>query len=206
MCVKIAETYLKLRLDYNEQQNQELRAFLDEFISKSEPIKKYVEKLQYRIEFDKGSTKVRITFFGFLTTFIVNYAELTNSIRTLYSDVNNLSEFIIQHAQNQELIEINILNTQKRTGIIGKLRLILNRIELIRMEENNLNYFQNQEELNALYQEISDLIQVLSYDDQKLFISQFNNIGINLPQPNQNLNIHLRNLYAIEPENFIPNL
>lgn len=203
MCVKIAETYLKLRLDYNEQQNQELRAFLDEFISKSEPLKKYVEKLQYKIEFDKGSTKVKITFFGFLTTFIVNYAELTNSIRTLYNDVRNLSEFIIQHAQNQELIEINILNTQKRTGIIGKLRLILNRIELIMMEENNI---QNQEELNALYQEISNLIQVLSYDDQQLFIAQFNNIGINLPQPNQNLNIHLRNLYAIEPKNFIPNL
>lgn len=206
-CVKIAETYIKLNLDFNEYQNQDLRTFFVEIIKKSEHLNTYVEKLQYRIEFDKGSTKVRITFFGFLTTFIVGYAELANSIRTLYNDVKNVSEFIINHAVEKNLlIEKNILNTQKRTGIIGKLRLILNRIELIQNEINNLEDNQNQEELNALYQEISDLIQVLSYNDQQLFIAQFNQIGINLPQPNQNVNIHLRNLYAIEPEKFIPDL
>ncbi len=199
--LKIAETYIKLDLEFNEGRNRELEIIFRKAVTKSIKEFKYSETLIYDIDFDKGSTKAKITFFAFLNGMIF-YADLKESIKTIYNDVKWLSEQVINNArQESNLIDNNIIRTERRTGIIGRLNTVLKRIEFLQANLNNLGNNQTQIELNNLYQEVADLIQLLDYIEQQTFIQALpQGIRNNLPAPNPNEIQHFERLYAIKPE------
>ena len=199
--LKIAETYIKLDLEFNEGLNRELEIIFRKAVRRSINDFKFNNTLIYDIDFDKGSTKAKVAFFAFLNGMIF-YAELKESIQTIYNDVKWLSEQVISTArQESELIDNNIIRTEKRTGIIGRLNTILKRIEYLQTNLKNLGNNQTQIELNGLYQEVSDLIQLLDNTEQQTFIQALPiEIRNNLKEPNPNEVRHFERLYAIKPE------
>src|SRR5690606_7204055 len=143
----------------------------------------------------------KVAFFAFLNGMIF-YADLKDSIKTIYNDVKWLSEQVISNArQESDLIDNNIIRTERRTGIIGRLNTVLKRIEYLQTNLNNLGNNQTQIELNGLYQEVADLIQLLDNIEQQTFIQALSQeIRNNLPEPNPNEVRHYERLYAIKPE------
>lgn len=199
--LKIAETYIKLDLEFNEGRNRELEIILKRAVEKSIKDFKYSETIIYDIDFDKGSTKAKVAFFAFLNGMIF-YADLKDSVKTIYNDVKWLSEQVITNAREEsDLIDNNIIRTERRTGIIGRLKTALSRIDYLQANLNNLGNNQLQIELNQLHQEVANLIQLLDHIEQQAFI-QFLPQGVrdNLPEPNQNEVQRLMRLYAIKPE------
>ncbi|KAA9352789.1 hypothetical protein [Larkinella humicola] len=199
--LKIAETYLKLDLDFNEKRNQELEIIFRKAAEKSIRDFKYSETLVYKIEFDKGSTKAKVIFFAFLNGMIF-YADLKDSIKTIYNDIKWLSERVITNAREESnLIDNNIIRTERRTGIIGRLNKVLTRIDFLQNNLNNLGNNQALAELNQLYQEVANLMQLLEDVERQTFIRALpQEIRHNLPAPNQNDVRHFELLYAIKPE------
>ncbi len=199
--LKIAETYIKLDLDFNEGRNFELEMILRMAVEISLRDFKYRETLIYDIHFEEGSTKARIAFFAFLNSMIF-YAELTDSVKTIYSHVKGFSELGISNArQGSNLIDNNIIRTERRTGVIGSLKTVLTRIDFLQANLNDLGNNQVQAELNELHQEVANIIQLLDDLEQQRFIRSLpQGIRNNLPAPNQNEVQHLMRLYAIKPE------
>lgn len=133
---------------------------------------------------------------------MIFYADLKESINTIYNDVKLLSEQVINNArQESNLIDNNVIRTERRTGIIGRLNTVLKRIDFLQANLNNLGNNQTQIELNNLYQEVTDLIQLLDDNVQQTFIQGFpQGIRNNLPIPNPEEVQHYERLYAINPE------
>lgn len=155
--LKIAETYIKLDIEFNEDKNRELEIIFRKAVTQSIKKFKYNETLIFCIDFDKGSTKAKVAFFAFLNGMIF-YADLKESINTINNDVKLLSEQVINNArQESNLIDNNVIRTERRTGIIGRLNTVLKRIEFLQANLNNLGNNQTQIELNKLYQEVTDL-------------------------------------------------
>lgn len=204
--LKIAETYLKLNLDFNKERNQELEIILRKAVEKSIRDFKYSETLVYEIEFDEGSIKAKIVFFAVLNGMIF-YADLKDSIKTIYNDVKWLSEKVITNArEDSNLIDYSLIRTERRTGIIGRLNTVLTRIEFLQNNLNNLGNYQVQEELSQLYQEVANLVQLLDELDRQTFIQALpQQVRNNLPVPNQNDVLHFKRLYAIKPEDYNKN-
>lgn len=199
--LKIAETYIKLDLEFNERRNRELEKILRNAISKSTNDFKYRETLIYEIDFDEGSTKAKVAFFAFLNGMIF-YADLKESIQTIYNDVKWLSEQVISNArQESSLINNNVIRTERRTGIIGRLNSVLKRIEYLQNNLNNFSDNQTQIELSRLYQEVANLIQLLDNLEKSTFIEALpQGVRDNLPVPNPNEVQHYVRLYAIKPD------
>lgn len=200
--LKIAETYIKLTLEFNEGRNRELETILQKSVTQSIGEFKYSETLIFDIEFEKGSTKAKIVFFAFLNGMIF-YADLKNSIHTIYNDVKWLSEQVISNARKEsDLIDNNIIRTERRTGFIGRLNTVLKRIEFLQTNLNNIGNNQTQIELTSLYQEVADLVQLLDNFEQQTFIQALpQGIRINLPTSNPYEVQHYVRLYTIKPEN-----
>lgn len=199
--LKIAETYIKLDIEFNEDINRELEIIFRKAVTQSIKKFKYNETLIFCIDFDKGSTKAKVAFFAFLNGMIF-YADLKESINTIYNDVKLLSEQVINNArQESNLIDNNVIRTERRTGIIGRLNTVLKRIDFLQANLNNLGNNQTQIELNNLYQEVTDLIQLLDDNVQQTFIQGLpEGIRNNLPTPNPEEVQHYERLYAINPE------
>jgi hypothetical protein len=199
--LKIAETYIKLDLVFNESRNRELEMIIKKAVEISISEFKYKETLVYEIDFDKGSTKAKVAFFAFLNGMIF-YADLKESIKTIYNDVQWLSEQVISNArQDSNLIDNNIIRTERRTGIIGRLKKVLSRIEFLQSNLNNLANNQVEVELIQLYQEVANLLQLLDNIQRQSFIQSLSQeIRTNLPIPHQNEVLHLERLYAIKPD------
>lgn len=199
--LKIAETYLKLDLEFSEKTNQELEIIFRKAVEKSIRDFKYCETLVYEIEFDKGSTKAKVLFFAVLNGMIF-YADLKDSIKTIYNDVKWLSEQVISNArEDSNLIDFSLIRTERRTGIIGRLNTVLTRIDFLQNNLNNIGNYQVQEELSQLYQEVANLVQLLENSDRQTFVQALpQEIRNNLPASNQNDVQHFERLYLIKPE------
>lgn len=199
--LKIAETYIKLNLEFNEVINRELEIIFRKAVSRSIKEFKYIETLLFEIDFEKGSTKVKVAFFAFLNGMIF-YADLKESIKTIFNDVKWLSEQVIKNArQESDLINNNIIRTERRTGFIGRLNTVLKRIEFLQGNLNNTGNNQVRLELNNLCQEVADLIQLLDDFEKQTFIQALpHGVRSKLPAPNPHEIQHFNRLYAIKPE------
>lgn len=200
--LKVAETYIKLNIEFNEGINRELEIVFRKAVVQSLREFKYRESIVYEIDFTKGSTKAKVAFFAFLNGMIF-YADLKESIKTVYNDVKVLSKQVINNVRlESDLIDRNIIRAERRTGVIGRLNAILKRIEFLQENLNNVGNNQTQVELNELYQEVTDIIQLLDDAEQQTFIQALpQEVSNNLPIPNPNEVQHFQRLYAIKPEN-----
>jgi len=198
--LKVAETYFKLNIDYQADTLEKLELILKAAAEKSLPESNFGEDAIYEISFDKGSTKAKVTFFALLNAAIF-YADLRESIPIIYKDAQRLSELVINTAKQKPLVEENIIRTERRTGIVGRLKRASDRIEFLQKDLDNLGNNSIREELNSLYQEIADLIQLIEPVDREAATASFSQeLKDKLPPPDDKQVKHLYNLYALKPE------
>lgn len=202
--LKIGETYIKFDFDFDET-NKELvkKAYLQQIGFTSRELLGKRELFKISIEYDKGSLKTRIVIWGTAIYMgVANYGSFRAGIREIVNDVRTFSEFVISHIGNDPDINPNdIIRTERRTGIPGRIQELYNRIDKL---ERNLNTLSNQEiqvELNAIKQEVSNLQAILPQQDRQVFIQELqDNYKQNLPGPQERRTKYLVNRYGLKPD------
>jgi len=205
--IKIGETYLKFDFEYNEENQERVkRAYLSQVDQVNREFLKNKEFFKIAIEYEKGSLKTRIIVLG--TAFYIGigqYGSFKSGVRELINDVNWFSENVIERIYNDPNINQNdILRTEKRTGLTGRIQELYNRIERFERNVNNMTNNQIQNELAQIKQEVSNLAVILPNQDEQMFLADLdNNYSQNLPNPNQRRVHYLSNRYGIKPEDEI---
>lgn len=200
---KISETYIKFNFEYSEINKLKIKeAILSQI--KLTSIESLKDK-EYRIsiEFEKGSIKTRISVWATaLYIGIGQYGSFRSGIRDIISDTRLFSEEVISKIDsNANISQNDIIRTEKRSGLLGRIKEIYRRIDAYENNINNLSNSQQQTELNSIKTEIASLIALLSNDDRQIFLNDLDSIyHQNLPQPDQRRINHLINRYAIRPE------
>ncbi len=197
--IKIAEAYLKLDLEYNENTLSELKIILISVAEKSLNDYTLKETVDFIIVFDKGSTKSKIIFYTGVLTTILNYSTWRQSVMNYYQDGKWLTEKVITLASQQPAIGEHIIRTEKRTGLIGRLKKIQDRINYLNYNLDNLNHIQTQAELDTLKQDMANIISVLPQTDKDEIRGSLPlTIQNTLPNPTEEGEKHMYNLYAVK--------
>lgn len=197
--IKIAEAYFKLDLEYNENTLSELKILLTSIAEQSLAEYALKETLDFIIIFDKGSTKSKIMFYTGVLTTMLNYSTWRQSLINYYEDGKWLTEKAINLASQQPAIGQHIIRTEKRTGLIGRLKKIQDRINHLNYNIDNLNRIQTQAELDTLKQDMANIIAVLPQIDQDEIRGSLPlTIKNSLPNPTEEGEKHMYNLYAVK--------
>lgn len=201
---KIGETYIKFDFEYSESNKSKIKeAYLSQIGLTSREYLKHEQVYKISIEFEKGSLKTRIVVWSSTIYMgIANYGSFRAGVREIISDVRQFSEVVINRIDDDPNITQNdIIRTEKRLGLPGRLQELYNRIDTYERDINNLSNVQQQAELTAIKTEIASLIQLLSEQDKQAFLNDLNNnYSQNLPQPNQRRINYLINRYALKPD------
>jgi hypothetical protein len=208
--IKIGETYLKFDFEFNEENKQRIRqAYLNQISQSSREVFKNKEHFKIAIEFEEGSLKTRIIILG-STLFSIyvgigQYGSFKAGIREMINDVNWFSENTIERIDDGPNINQNdIIRTEKRTGLTGRLQELYNRIDRFERNVNNMSNVEIQNELNQIKQEVSNLSAVLPNQDEQVFLGELNDdYSENLPNPNPRRVNYLANRYGIRPDDEI---
>lgn len=205
---KISETYIKLNLDFNSNKKQTIRKTLRQVAEKQIVDFKFKDGLVVVIEIEKGSLKTKVVIYGIIISQgLSNYGSIRQGINQLYNDVKMISERVIEFArQDDSDIDNNVIRTEKRTGLIGRLKRTLDRIDYLQINLNNIGNNKAQQELNLLKQDLANIIDLLSQQERQAILNSLpEDIGNNLPQPDENGMKHIYNLYALKPEDINEN-
>ena len=205
--IKIGETYIKFDFEYNKS-NQDIvqEAYLSEIDQVSSEFFKEKEFFKISIEYDQGSLKTRIVVWGTAIYLgIANYGSFRAGIREIINDVNTFSDFVIERIDDGPNINKNdIIRTERRTGLTGRIQELYNRIDKLERNVNNLSNNQVQSELQQIKQEISNLIAILPNQDSQDFLNDLgHNYNQNLPNPNDRRTSYLMNRYGLKPDDEI---
>jgi hypothetical protein len=205
----IGETYIKFDFDYSDLSKSLIKkAYLEQVGLKSRDFLKAKELIKVSIEYDKGSTKTRIIIWGTVVNIylgIGNYGDFKSGVREIINDVKSFSTYVIDHIDDDPNINQNdILNTQRRTGLPGRINELYKRIESLEQNLNNLSNNEVQIELQEIKGEIANISEVLSGQERNSFLQSIdNNYKQNLPQPDNRKTTYLYNRYALKPEDDI---
>lgn len=205
--IKVGEAYLKFDFEYNDENKERVRqAYLNQVNVLSREVLKNREFFKIAIEYDKGSLKTRIVVFG--TTLylgIANYGSFRAGVREIINDVRWFSENVIERIDDGPNINQNdIIRTEKRTGLPGRIQELYDRIEKFERNVNNMSQNEIQNEINRIKQEVANLRAVLSNQDGQAFLAELdNNFKQNLPNPSPRRVSYLTNRYGLKPEDEI---
>jgi hypothetical protein len=206
----IGEAYIKFDFEYSEKNKAMIkRAYLEQIGLKSNEFFKVKEFIKISIEYDKGSLKTKIVIWGTtlvnLYFFIGNYGGFKDSAKELMKDVNSFSSYVIEHInQDPNIHQNNVLTTQCRTGLLGRINDVYQRIESLERNLNEMSQNEIHEEVNGIRQEVSNLRDILSEPERDAFIQSINmQYHQNAPQPDEKKTAYLYNRYALKPEDEI---
>jgi hypothetical protein len=206
----IGEAYIKYNLDFTESNKMRIKeAYLKQVGFKAKDFFKDRELIKISIEYEKGSLKAKIILWGTTIYFGIGaYSDFRSGVRELVNDVKSFSSYVIEQMESEPSITPDlILNSQKRTGITGRVDEVYRRIDHLEKNINSLSNVQIQKELFEIKQEIASLAEVLPSHDTQQFISSLSDqYKQNLPQPDNERTHYLYSRYALKPEdetNFI---
>lgn len=205
----VGETYIKFSFEYSEASKDLIKqAYLKQVGLTSDQFLKFREHHKISIEYEKGSTKTRIVVWGSALSLyfaIGNYGDFRAGVREIVDDAKTFSSLIIQQIDNDPNISPdNILNSQRRTGVPGRLEDVYRKVEHLERNIENLSNNEMQTQLAEIKQEVSNLISLLPEQDSQAFIESFDNrYAQNLPQPDDKKTQYLYSRYALKPDDDI---
>ena len=202
--IKIGETYIKFDFDFNDR-NKELvkKAYLQRIGFTSSELLRNRELFKISIEYEKGSLKTRIVIWGTAIYMgVANYGSFRAGVREIVNDVRTFSEYVISNIENApDINPNNIIRIERRTGILGRIQELYNRIGKLEQTLNSLSNQEIQIELNAIKQEVSNLQAILPLQDGQAFIQELSDIyKQNLPAPQDRRTKYLVNRYGLKPK------
>lgn len=204
--IKFGETYIKFNLDYSDINKIKITEILSKGTSRS--LRDYFIKNEYfkiSIEYDKGSLKTRIIIWcTAINIGISQYGSFRSGVREIINDSKSFSKFLIELVSEDPYVDNRILRTEKRTGLPGRMQELYLRIEHFEGNLNNMTPVEVQVELNAIKEEIANIIELLSNDDRNAFLNDLgDNYSQNLPRPNEKRIFYLINRYGLKPNDEI---
>lgn len=202
--IKVGETYLKFDFEYNKSNQDRIKeAYLTQVAQLGREILKNREFFKISIEYDEGSLKTRIVIWGTAIYLgIANYGSFRAGVREIINDVSWFSKNVIERIDNGPTINANdIVRTEKRTGLPGRIQEVYNRIDRLERNLDNLSNNQIQAELQQIKQEVSNLVYVLPNQDGQEFLNELEqNYSKNLPNPDEKRTTYLINRYGLKPD------
>lgn len=205
--IKIGETYLKFDFEFNEENKERIKqAYLNHVSQRRSEILENGEFFRIAIEYDRGSIKTRIIVFGTAIYLgVANYGSFRAGVREILNDVRWFSENVIEHIDDGPNINQNdIIRTERRTGLTGRIEELYNRIDRFERNVNNLSNVEIQNELHQIKQEVSNLSAVLPNQDEQAFLADLNDdYTDNRPNPNPKRVHYLSNRYGLKPDDEI---
>ena len=207
--IKVGETYLKFDYEYNKlNQNRIREAYLREVDQLSREVFKNRELFKISIEYEKGSLKTRVVIWGTITTLymgIANYGSFRAGVREIINLARWFSDNVIERIDDGPNINHNdIIRTEKRTALPGRIQELYYRIDRLERNLNNLSNNQIQNELLIIKQEVSNLIAVLPNQDAQEFLNDLGQeYNQNLPNPDDRRATYLINRYGLKPDDDI---
>ena len=126
-------------------------------------------------------------------------------MREIINDVRWFSDIIIERIYDGPTINANdIVRTENRTGLPGRIQEVFNRIDRLERNLNNLSNNQIQDELQRIKQEVSNLVATLPNRDGDEFLNELGqNYSQDLPNPNERRTTYLINRYGLKPDDDI---
>lgn len=201
---KIAEAYIKLNLEYNSINKEKLELQLKKVIEKGLLEFKYKEGISYIIVTEKGSLKNKIIIYGTLIIQgVANYGSIRQGLNQLWTDSKWISEQVITIAINDDndINDQTIIRTEKRTGLIGRLKRTISKIENLQGNLDNIGNNQVQAELSQLRQDLSNILEMLTTQERNAVTHLLpNDIIENLPNSVPSGVLNMYNRYALKPE------
>lgn len=204
--IKISETYIKFDLQFNESNKKIIKNAYLEYVGSQTKflLNDSLDKnLIVTIEYEKGSLKTRIIVWGTSIYLVVaNYGSFRAGIREMINDSKDFSGFICSTIiQDPQINANNIVTFQKRKGIPGRLDEIFIQIDSLQRNVNNLSPLEVQQKLNAIKQEIANIIFVLNPNDRNFFLNSLpENYRNQLPAPQDDKTQYLMNRYGSKPD------
>ncbi|RYE13411.1 MAG: hypothetical protein EOP45_21240, partial [Sphingobacteriaceae bacterium] len=199
--IKLAETYIKVKQKYNEEdvisiRNSLVRAteeelilrrriqrinnFLKENSAKGNTRENleniYESSITCIVNIEEGSIKGKVTFYGsFLFLFynaIGSYGDFRSGLSQLKEDVTDVSEFVINRTtSNNSIVASSLERTERRTGLVGRLLRTLDRIDSLQNQLHGLSNDQIEEELARLRQDLANIIELLPQNERTAILS-----------------------------------
>lgn len=201
--LKVAEAYIKLDSNFDRDSIAKIDSTLRKIAFENSNRLKNVEDVSILIEYEEGSLKARVFIYGILVIQgIAQYGEIREGLDFLYKDAKWLSNQIIKNSRSENnFIDENFLRAESRTGVTGRLKRTLDRIEYLQENLNSLGNNQVQQELNELHSDLASLIVLLSLEQRQIFLKALpDDIRKNLPDEDPSKTKHFYNLYAMKPE------
>ncbi|WP_268225129.1 hypothetical protein [Sinomicrobium oceani] len=202
--LKVGETYLKFNFEFTKSNQDRIkRVFITQVNLSSSEILKNKALYKISIEYDEGSLKTRIVIWG--TAFylgIANYGSFRAGVREIINDVRWFSENVIERMDDGPDIDSHdIIRTEKRTGLTGRIQDVYYRIDRLDRNINNLSNNEMQVELQQIKQEVSNLVAILPDQDGEVFLNDLgDDYSQNLPNPNERKVTYLVNRYGLKPD------
>jgi hypothetical protein len=201
--IKVGETYLKFDYEYSKANQVRIKeAYLNQVDQSSRQLFKNREIFKISIEYEKGSLKTRVVIWGTITTLylgIANYGSFRAGLRELINDARWFSENVIERIDDGPNINhSDIIRTERRKALPGRIQELYNRIDRLERNLNNLSNNQTQTELQRIKQEVSNLVTVLPNQDAQEFLNDLGqDYSQNLPSPDDRRTTYLMNRYGL---------
>ena len=202
---KIFETYIKLDIDFKSDKKLSIGSTLLK-VAEIQIREKELRDIEIIIAADEGSLKAKVIAFGAFTYMAVsNYGSFRSGLTQIYDDVKYVSERIIVQSRNDDSdIDNNIIRTEKRTGLTGRLKRVLDSIYFIQVNINNLNQIEMRQELNSLKQDLVNILEIMNAQEKNEILNSLDeDIRNNLPRPDNAGVHHIYNLYARKPDDIL---
>jgi len=164
-----------------------------------------VDEFYFLVELDEGSLKSRLKIFGkLLIGSLLTYGGIRTGIDYVIQDSRQITEHIVQDLSNEPSIsESTIGRVERRLGVPGKIKRLYKSIDRLNSERENLSPNQQQELIEYISKQYSNLVNSLAYPEQ-LYLEQDlreYNIPLQIPQDEERQFIYKEFSPALKEEN-----
>lgn len=207
--IKISESYFRIKIDFNDKNAGAILEILNSDIHPQDFFNFIDAKEIQRItSVEKGSLIGRSSVFvslAILINGIILYGDLRSGLSQMVSDAKSLSSFVINKVENHERdFSTNILRTESRTGLTGKIKRDIDKINHL-LNKQNLTPTEEGKELDSITQDLSNVCNALSQIDSSPHLEQSTyfkkiievNLNASLPVPNPQKTTQIMNRYML---------
>lgn len=189
---ELGQSYIHLDIKADEEFKDAFREFLlywGKTYAKEYYKKELLEgDLFFSVEFEDGSLKSRLKFFGNLAiTGLIAYGSFRTGIDYVVKDSRNITEHIVEAISNNSDMGDKILRVERRLGVPGKIKRIYKDIDNLNNNRHNLTENQQQEILGRIQKGFDELLGELDSPEIDEMKRDFNlyQIPIQPQSPNQ---------------------
>lgn len=200
---KVAETYIRYDMEYSDVNRAKLYEIYLSLLSEF-PADSAIGESDYKIsiEFEKGSLKSRVVIWtSSIILAISSYGSFRTGIISMYNDSRAFSDKLITLAEKSQPLEADILRSERRTGIVGRVEELYRRVDLLEKQTKELSIIQIEEELGGIKQEIANIQAILNEPDREEFLADLGEkYTEKLPVPDEKRVNYLISRYGLKSD------